>query len=179
VSIPACARISLARGLRFVLIIWVPMHSNAGRILNSFRRMVRFLRVSSRAAEKNLGLSGAQLFVLHTLGAEPGLSINELAERTHTHQSSVSTVVTRLEKQGLVSRVPAPEDRRQARIALTSEGKSRLRRAPETAQERLLGGIARLSTDDQAELARLLESVLQNSGLATEPADLFFEDPQP
>ena len=42
-----------------------------------------------------------------------------------------------------------------------------------------MGGIARLSPDEQAELARLLESILESAGLATEPAELFFEDPQP
>ncbi len=63
-------------------------------MLDAIRRIVQALRESSRAAEKRVGLSGAQLFVLQTLGESPGLSLNELAERTRTHQSSVSVVVT-------------------------------------------------------------------------------------
>ena len=38
----------------------------------------------SRAAEKRVGFSGAQFFVLHALEEAPGLSLNDLAERTRT-----------------------------------------------------------------------------------------------
>jgi len=55
---------------------------------------VQALRVSSRAAERDVGLSAAQLFVLDRLaGADQALCVNELAQRTLTHQSSVSVVV--------------------------------------------------------------------------------------
>jgi hypothetical protein len=37
-------------------------------VLDSIRRIVQALRVSSRAAEKTVGLSGAQLFLLQQLG---------------------------------------------------------------------------------------------------------------
>src|SRR5665213_199086 len=70
-------------------------------ILDSIRRIVRLLRVSSREAEREVGLSGAQLFVLRTLSEHKFLSVNELAERTHTHQSSVSVVVQVLVDKGL------------------------------------------------------------------------------
>ena len=63
-------------------------------VLDSLRRIVRSLLESSRRAEQQLGITGAQLFVLEKLAAARALSLNELAERTHTHQSSVSTVVT-------------------------------------------------------------------------------------
>ncbi|HWB54702.1 MAG TPA: helix-turn-helix domain-containing protein, partial [Tepidisphaeraceae bacterium] len=73
------------------------------QILDEIRRLVRFLRVSARAAEKYLGISGAQLFILQTLDQSDGpLSVNELAERTRTHQSSVSVVVQKLVNQKLV-----------------------------------------------------------------------------
>src|SRR5438094_8157353 len=81
-------------------------------VLDAIRRIVRTLHQSSRAAEKSFGLSGAQLFVLQTLAESPGLSLNGLAAETHTHQSSVSTVVSRLVERGLVLRTPAADDAR-------------------------------------------------------------------
>ena len=60
-----------------------------GQALDGIRRILRDLRVSSRAAEQELGLSGAQLFVLQQLAQAPAESLNELANRTRTHQSSV------------------------------------------------------------------------------------------
>src|SRR5205814_5128834 len=72
--------------------------------MDSIRRVVQALRVSSRAAEQRVGLSGAQLFVLQRLAASPAMSINDLAEGTVTHQSSVSVVRRRLVERGLVRR---------------------------------------------------------------------------
>src|SRR3954454_1713862 len=74
-------------------------------VLNSLRQIVRSLRVSSRAAEQRVGLSGAQLFVLSCLARQSPCSVNDLAVRTATDQSSVSVVVSRLVALGHVRRV--------------------------------------------------------------------------
>jgi DNA-binding MarR family transcriptional regulator len=73
-------------------------------VLDGIRRIVHSLHASSRAAERRIGLSAAQLFVLRRLAETDGLSINELAEKTFTHQSSVSVVASRLEARRLVAR---------------------------------------------------------------------------
>ena len=72
--------------------------------MNAIRSIVRALRVSSRMIESKMGMSGAQLFVLQQLAEKPAHSLNELAERTATHQSSVSVVVRRLVDHGYVAR---------------------------------------------------------------------------
>src|SRR5690348_6142489 len=92
------------------------------RVLDSIRRIVQVLRVSSRVAEKQFGLSSAQLFVLHTLAQAEAASLNELAARTATHQSSVSVVVHRLVDQGLVKRNASRSDARRIELALTAAG---------------------------------------------------------
>src|SRR5690242_18689194 len=88
--------------------------------LDAIRRIVQALRESSRWSERHVGLSAAQLFVLRTLGDAPGISINDLATRTHTHQSSVSTVVTRLVEGGLVRRLRSGEDARSVTLSLSA-----------------------------------------------------------
>ncbi len=64
--------------------------------MDCIRHIFKALRVSSSQLEKELGLSAAQIFVLRKLCEEPGLSINDLAVRTTTHQSSVSVVVKKV-----------------------------------------------------------------------------------
>ena len=76
---------------------------DATAVLGSLRRIVRFLRLADREAEAACEVSAAQLFVLHTLAAEPAASVHALAARTLTDPSSVSTVVAR----GLVQRTPS------------------------------------------------------------------------
>src|SRR5579872_2847648 len=103
--------------------------------LDAFRRIVQALRTASRETEQRLGVSAAQLFALQQLAALPGLSINELASRTFTHQSSVSVVVQRLVDRKLVEKVSSKDDRRRLRLAITDAGRQVLRRSPQPAQE--------------------------------------------
>ena len=49
--------------------------TDSQRILDSIRRLVRLLRLSDRVAQRELGLSAAQLFVLQELGKTPALSL--------------------------------------------------------------------------------------------------------
>lgn len=83
-------------------------------VLDCIRRIVRALRLFDREAEKRVGLSGAQVFVLEKLADGGGASINELADRTHTHQSSVSVVVQKLVDRKLVRRSSSARDWRGA-----------------------------------------------------------------
>jgi DNA-binding MarR family transcriptional regulator len=146
-------------------------------ILDSIRRVFRALRESSRSAETELGLSGAQLLVLQFLKSGTPLSINELAERTQTHQSSVSAVVAKLVDAGLVTRETSAQDGRRVEINLTASGSKLLnKKAAKLAQERLIDAIADLPVNKQKELAELLTRVVHAAGFADEPATLFFED---
>src|SRR5882672_5587518 len=135
------------------------------RSMNAVRGIVRALRVNTRAIELKMGISLAQLFVLQQLEDRSADSLNELAERTATHQSSVSVVVRRLVDRGLVTRVASPADRRRVQIALTPEGEAMLRGAPPTVQGDLMAGMARMKPDQQSTLAELLELWVLASGI--------------
>jgi DNA-binding MarR family transcriptional regulator len=151
----------------------------ARAILDGIRRLVRGLRVASRAAEKQTGLSGAQLFVLHALACNRDLSVNELAARTLTHQSSVSVVVLRLVERGFVRRGRAASDGRRAELALTAAGRRALRRSPDLAQVRMIGALRGMPRVQRARFAALLNDFLARAGFASEVAALFFEDEAP
>src|SRR4051812_6073325 len=125
-------------GSHMILMEAKPSSQETQSILDSIRRIVRGLRVSSRTAEKELGISGAQLFVLQKLNVNSSLSLNELAERTLTHQSSVSVVIGRLVDRGLVLRTASKTDARRLELSLSAKGRAFLQKAPLTAQERLV-----------------------------------------
>ena len=144
--------------------------------MNAVRSVVRALRLNTRSIEGKLGISLAQLFVLQQLADRPAESLNELAERTATHQSSVSVVVRRLVDRGLVTRVASPADRRRVQIALTPEGESMLRGAPPTVQGDLMAGMARMKPDQQSTLAELLELWVLASGIDLAAPPMMFED---
>jgi DNA-binding MarR family transcriptional regulator len=144
--------------------------------LDAVRRIVRVLRESSARTERELGIGGAQLFVLHQLARAPATSINELADRTYTHQSSVSVVVRRLVEQGLVARRPAADDARRRELRLTVAGRRIVQRAPLPAQVRLIRGLDALEPAGLAKLSRLLRRVVQGMGAADEPPSMLFAE---
>jgi DNA-binding MarR family transcriptional regulator len=144
--------------------------------LDSIRRIIAVLRRSSRNTEGRFGIGSAQLFVLQQLAAAPARSINELAERTYTHQSSVSVVVHRLVREGLVERRPAKDDRRRRELRLTRAGQRLVARAPVQPQVRLIEGLRALPVSEARTLARLLKRVVQQMGSAEEPPIMLFTD---
>jgi DNA-binding MarR family transcriptional regulator len=148
-------------------------------ILDALRRIVHALRLFDREAERQLGLSGAQVFVLEKLKDGGGISINQLADRTHTHQSSVSVVVRKLARRGLVRRASSAEDGRRVELSLTKRGDRLLASAPPAAQARLISALAALPKSRRRLLGRLLQETIEKTGIDRQPPILFFEDHHP
>jgi DNA-binding MarR family transcriptional regulator len=137
--------------------------------------VVHLLRVSAHAAERALGLSGAQLFVLQQLGVGPAHSLDEVAQRTFTHQSSVSVLVSHLVARGLVARAPSAVDGRRVELQLTAAGRRLLKKAPPTAQARLITALDQLPAAHSRMLAAGLAALVQQLGIAGGKPQLFFE----
>jgi len=148
-------------------------------VLNAIRGIVQALRESSRAAERHVGLSGAQTFVLRTLSERASLSLNDLAAATHTHQSSVSTVVTRLVEDGLIRRTKSPEDARRLELSLTAKGRDVAARAPDAAQQRLIAAVNRLPAKRRHDLAATLGDLAESVAAVDRIPPMFFEEAKP
>jgi DNA-binding MarR family transcriptional regulator len=145
-------------------------------VLDGLRRLVKTLREGSRAAEQALGLSGAQLFVLQALSKDSSLSLTELAERTHTHQSSVSVVVAKLVARKFVRRTRAEDDARRLVLRLTPRGAQVLERAPDATQDRLIAALGQLPAKERRALGQSLAKVAELMALPESAPQMFFED---
>lgn len=154
-------------------------HSDTRLVLDSFRRIVRALRLFDREAEKRLGLSGAQVFVLEKLKDGGAISVNELAARTHTDQSSVSVVIRKLVARKLVDRSTGSSDARCVELSLSPKGRRLLPSAPPAAQGRLISALAAIPKSRRRLLGRLLLELIQKTGIDHQPPTLFFEDHRP
>jgi MarR family transcriptional regulator, organic hydroperoxide resistance regulator len=82
------------------------------------------LRLHFEAAATSLGLTPAQAQLLARLDGE--VRMGDLASQSTCDPSSVTTMVKRLERDGLVQRIVDPNDARARLVRLTSKG-SRLR----------------------------------------------------
>jgi DNA-binding MarR family transcriptional regulator len=150
--------------------------TDSQRILDSIRRLVRLLRLTDRAAQSEMGLSGAQLFVLHELGKTPALSLSELAEKTRTDQSSVSVVVSRLVDGGYVARERDRRDARRLVLTLTKTGRALAEKSPPVAQEKIIDSLERMAPSERRRFADTFSRIIEDLGEARGVAPMMFED---
>ena len=85
-----------------------------------------YLYTESRRITKELArraeLTGPQLTVLKMLEGVGDLSLSELSDRIRAQNSTVTGIIDRMEREGLVVRARSTEDRRVVRIRLTEKG---------------------------------------------------------
>ena len=150
--------------------------SDSQAIMDGLRRIVQALRRASTDSAGKSGLTAAQTFLLRTLQANPGASVNDLAALTRTHQSSVSEVISRLEEKGLIDRRPAADDRRRVELRLTPTGETLVNRHGRTPQEEMLEAIDTLPPETRKSLAEGLHALAAAVSPSGETPPLFFEE---
>jgi DNA-binding MarR family transcriptional regulator len=111
----------------------------------------------SRAASRNVNtVPHAAMRVLGRLDELGQARISELAKADRCSQPTMSTLVQRLEEQGLVHRASDPADSRASLISLSDQGLAELRSARRQAGVALADQLRRLP---EAEVAKLQEAV--------------------
>jgi DNA-binding MarR family transcriptional regulator len=109
-----------------------------------------------------VGLHPGQEMVLIELWESDGLRGGELAERLGVEPPTVTKMLRRLERCGLVERCQDPQDARSFRAYLTDEGRSLegpVTRIWETVEERTIAG---MSVGERRNFRRLLMKVRAN-----------------
>ena len=126
-----------------------------------FRAQVAVMRrLQSGPAFKTLAVN--EYDVLFTLSRCPSgwLRLNELNDNVLLSQSSLSRLVERLEKRGLVERMPAPQDGRGVLLKLTDAGRDLQKQIGREHVRDISALIApALTASEQRELLRLTEKL--------------------
>ncbi|MBU8898914.1 MarR family transcriptional regulator [Corallococcus sp. H22C18031201] len=98
----------LGEVLEFMRLLWAVDHG---------------LQSTSKRMESKLGLTGPQRLVIRLVGRFPGITAGSLAHILHVHPSTLTGVLKRLERRGLLERKSDPLDGRKALFSLTEEGR--------------------------------------------------------
>lgn len=149
---------------------------DATQVMQALRRIVRMIRIADRDAQGGHELSAAQLYVLHSLARAPAASLSELAQRTLTDQSSVSTVVAKLVAKKLVKRTPSAADRRRTALGLTPAGQRVVKHAPELVQTRIIQAVSAMPATPRKELVRSLSRLVDAIGAKNVAPKMFSEE---
>jgi DNA-binding MarR family transcriptional regulator len=110
------------------------------------------------------GLHPRHFGVMTMVAAQPGLSQQELHEKTAIDPSSMVAVIDELEAGGLAERRPAPTDRRVRTIFLTPLGEEKLERVRGLAAELQREFFGPLSAEERRTLHRLLRKLAASAG---------------
>lgn len=90
--------------------------------------LVRELRAALLGCGSELELTPGETQALWLLGARGSLQTNALARALDVDPANTSTLVTRLERRGLLRREEAADDRRKRLVSLTRQGHATRRR---------------------------------------------------
>ncbi len=113
-----------------------------------------------RHSIRGLGFaSDSDFAVLEALHAKGALPVNELGRKLFLTSGSITTAVDRAQRQGLVRRVRAPDDRRVTLVELTEAGRARARQVLKVHFANLARALAGLDAAEQRQLADLLRKL--------------------
>ncbi|XVV08478.1 MarR family winged helix-turn-helix transcriptional regulator [Actinoplanes sp. CA-131856] len=119
----------------------------------------RVLRRAVRRVASVDRLSMAQVEVLRTVEANPGIGTRAAAELLQLVPNTVSTIIGELVTAGLITRVRDEEDRRVARLNLTAQGEKHLASWGETQDAVLGAALERLDEADRDAVREALPAV--------------------
>jgi DNA-binding MarR family transcriptional regulator len=132
--------------------------------LIALRKILRVTEQKSRALANQSGLTPSQLIILQIIGKLENAVPSVIAREATLTQATVTSLIDKLERQGMVNRRRDTEDRRRVFVDLTDKGREALAGAPDLLQERFQSGFSKLPEWEQFFLISALERVASMLG---------------
>ena len=140
------------------------LSANQRRPLRAFVRAVALVEPLQRELAASHGISLGDLYAVRTLARLGEVPVSHYGAELDLARSTITNLVDRLERAGLVVRLASPSDRRVTLVRLTESGRETMEARPRFSESEVARGILALDAADQATLAELLERIV-----ATQP----------
>lgn len=128
-------------------------------VLVALRRIIRATDLHSRKLGKKTGLTTPQLVIIQAVGDLKDPTVSDIAKAVSLSLATVTTILNRLERNGIVNRARSSVDRRRVIVTLTEEGQSLKSSAPKPLQDRFVDRFSRLESWEQHLIVASLERV--------------------
>lgn len=139
---------------------WTPDSLERG-IVRSLRRIIRAVGLYSRELMRRRNLTTSQLASLRQLSRHGRLSAGDVARGITVSQATITGVLDRLERRGLVTRSRDLHDRRRVVIELTEAGREAVATSPPPLHERFMLRLAELPEAERQEIDRVLRRIVE------------------
>ena len=128
-------------------------------VLVALRRIIRATDLHSRKLGKKTGLTTPQLVIIQAVGDLKDPTVSDIAKAVSLSLATVTTILNRLERNGIVNRARSSVDRRRVIVTLTEEGQSLKSSAPKPLQDSFVDRFSRLESWEQHLIVASLERV--------------------
>jgi len=135
-------------------------------LLVALRRIIRAIDLQSKRLARSSGLTIPQLVVLQSIRDLGEVTGRQIAGHVSLSQGTMTTILDRLERRGLIERYRSSSDRRIVHARLTREGRRLIRKAPPLLQAQLTRRFEALGAGEQARIVATLEQVAALMGAA-------------
>ncbi|MDP4147222.1 MAG: MarR family transcriptional regulator [Bacillota bacterium] len=108
---------------------------NRIRVLKVMRRVMDHIRLSMEEHFKELNITGPQGMVIGTIMHYGEMKISDISEKLSLSNSTVSGIIDRLEKQGLVERIRSKDDRRVVYVSVAPNFRKRAKAKHKVVEE--------------------------------------------
>ena len=129
------------------------------QIIAALRRISRAIDLRSRLLLKRHGLTVPQLAALKAIQRAGSTTIGSLAREIHLGHATVTGILGRLEKNGLVKRTRGSQDRRSVLVELTEAGSRLVDEAPSLLQDRFREELTCLQEWEQTMILATLQRI--------------------
>ena len=137
---------SLGSTLEFMRLLWALDH---------------VLHKRSKWMARRFGITGPQRFALRVIGREPDVSAGRLAGVLKVHPSTLTGILQRVERRGLLLRRIDGTDRRRVRLELTPSGRAVIASSGGSIEDLVAGVLRRTSPGRLAATTGVLRALVE------------------
>lgn len=127
------------------------------KVLLSLRRITQAIDLHSRQLVRQHGITTPQLIILRQIHGKQSITVSEVAKQVSLKQTTVTDILNRLERRGLITRHKDTGDRRRVLVEETASGKKLLAGAPSPLQEIFLEKFTNLEDWQQSMILSSLQ----------------------
>ena len=130
--------------------------NDSAKVAKLFREVMHLFKQSMSKVFEDIGITAPQGMVIGILSKEKTLKITELSTKLSLSNSTVSGIVDRLEKQGMVKRKRSEQDKRVVYVSISSDFKEMNQNFHQRIEEKIEDAMSKGTPE---ELAKVFEGL--------------------
>jgi DNA-binding MarR family transcriptional regulator len=126
----------------------------------ALRKIIQAIDMNSKKLVKRVGLTGPQLVILQEIASLGEVTTGEIARAVSLSQATVTGILERMERRGLLARQRSDSDKRRIMVRITTAGEQVLKEAPPLMQEAFIERFASLQGWEQTMILSALQRLV-------------------